>query len=267
MITYPEALNIIIIDDEKEACTNLKNILVEYIDPLINIEGIANNSFDAEKLIKHKTPDAIFLDVEMPGENAFHFLERIVPFTFEIVFVTAYDEYAVKAFKLNAIDYILKPISFSELANAVKKLKEKIYYKKYINEVSPSYTELSKQVSNKAKQHRITLKDNNNIEVVEFKDIYFIEAKGSYSRVLFSKNGVLKEITMSTSISEYEELLPMEMFYRIHKSYLINCLHVKQILKDESSHIVINDEFTLPVSRRRYTPLLEFLKSNEYYHE
>jgi two-component system, LytTR family, response regulator len=267
MIAYPEALNIIIVDDEKEACANLKNILIEYIDPLINIAGIANSSLEAEKLISHRHPDAIFLDVEMPGEDAFHFLERIVPFTFEIVFVTAYDEYAVKAFKLNAIDYILKPISFNELANAVKKLKEKIYYKKYINEVSPSYTELSKQVSNKTKQHRITLKDNNNIEIVEFRNIYFIEAKGSYSRVLFSKNGILKDITMSTSIAEYEELLPAEMFYRIHKSYLINCLHVRQILKDESNHIVINNEFTLPVSRRRYTPLLEFLKSNKYNYE
>lgn len=257
-------LNVLLVDDEREACTNLKTILLEYIDPELNILGIANNTSQAENLINKLSPDAIFLDIEMPNENAFTFLDRISPFKFEVVFVTAYDEYAIKAFKLNAVDYILKPISINELASAYAKLKERIKYKKILADSNVSYTEISKQVINKVKQQRITLKDNSNIEVVDFKDIYFIEAQGSYSRILFLKDTVIKEIIMASSISDYEELLPSDMFYRIHKSYLINCGHVKQILKDDASHVVLKGKFTLPISRRRYTPLIDFLKCNGF---
>jgi two-component system LytT family response regulator len=257
-------LNVLIVDDEKEACINLRNMLIEYIDPEISIVGIAYNTKEAEEKIKELNPDAVFLDIEMPNEKAFHFLNRIAPVTFEVVFVTAYDEYAIQAFKLNAVDYILKPISITELSNAVKKLKEKIYYKKIVAVSDTPLADMLKQISNKTKPHRLTLKDNNNVEVIDFKDICYIEAQGSYSRILFIKDSVVKEVTMSTSIAEYEELLPDDIFYRIHKSYLINCRHVKKILKDDSNHIVIRDEFTLPVSRRRYALLLEFLKSNKY---
>src|ERR1700689_5825299 len=118
-------LNVLIVDDEMEACDNLKNILMEYVDKEINIAGIANNTREAEAQINNFLPDAVFLDIEMPNENAFHFLSRISPFGFEVIFVTAYDEYAIKAFKLNAVDYILKPISIAELTAAVQKLKEK----------------------------------------------------------------------------------------------------------------------------------------------
>jgi len=103
--------------------------------------------------------------------------------------------------------------------------------------------------------------------VVDFRNIYFIEAQGSYSRILFSKQNVTKEITMSVSLADYEEMLPDEIFYRIHKSYLINCGHVKKILKDEVNQVIINGKFTLPISRRRFAPLLEFLKTNDYYDE
>ncbi len=260
-------LNVLIVDDEMEACANLQHILNEYVDKDINIVGIANNTRDAEAAIAKAAPAAVFLDIEMPNENAFHFLERIAPFNFEVIFVTAYDEYAVKAFKLNAVDYILKPISITELNQAVHKLKEKIRYKSILSENSVSYAEISNQVSNKIKGQKITLKDSNSIEVVEFRNIYFVEAQGSYVRILFLKGSEIKEITLSGSLTDYEELMPADIFYRIHKSYLINCIHVKKILKDEYSQVVIRDIYTLPISRRRYAPLLQFLKSNDYYHE
>ena len=257
-------LNVLIVDDEKEACANLKNMLIEYVDPEINIAGIAYNTKDAEVQINKVNPDAVFLDIEMPNEKAFHFLNRISPFNFEVIFVTAYDEYAIKAFKLNAVDYILKPISINELANAVKKLKEKIYYKKIVANGDNSLAEILKQINGKVKPQKLTIKDNNNVDVIDFRDICFIEAQGSYSRIVFIKDAEVKEVTMSTSIAEYEELLPSDSFYRIHKSYLINCQHVKKILKDDSNYIVIRDEFTLPVSWRRYALFLEFLKNNQY---
>jgi len=260
-------INVLIVDDEREACINLNNILTEYVDKDIHVVGIANNTRDAEKKINELTPDAIFLDIEMPNENAFHFLARIYPFDFEVVFVTAYDEYAVKAFKLNAVDYILKPISISELAEAVQKLRERLRYKQLLSEITVPYMDIANQVTNKLKSQKITLKDNNHIEVVDFKDIYFVEAQGSYVRILFLKGSDIKEITLSGSLTDYEELMPDDFFYRIHKSYLINCLHVIEILKDEYSQVVIRANYTLPISRRRFTPLMQFLKSNDYYHE
>ena len=259
--------SVLIVDDEKEACTNLKNMLLEYVDSGINIVGIAHNTSEAEKQIIKLAPDAVFLDIEMPNENAFHFLDRISPFNFEVIFVTAYDEYAVRAFKLNAIDYILKPISIIELKNAYQKLKDRIKYKNIIANNITSYNDLSNQAINKVKNQKITLKEGNSIEVIDFKDIYFVEAQGSYSRILFLKNNTTKEIIMSSALSEYEELLPAELFYRIHKSYLINCAHVKKILKDDISQVVIKDNITLPISRRRFPLLLDFLKRNDFYYE
>jgi two-component system LytT family response regulator len=260
-------INVLIVDDEKEARINLENILKEYVGEGINIAGMAHNTKEAEIQINKFHPDAVFLDIEMPNENAFHFLERISPVNFEVIFVTAYDEYAIRAFKLNAVDYILKPLSISELAESIKKLREKINLRKLLSEHSTSYTDLLSQVSNKTKGHRITLRDNNIIEVVDFKDIYFVEAQGSYIRVMFLKDSMAKEIVMSGSLTDYEDLLPAEIFFRIHKSFLINCIHVKKILKGDYNQVVIHGPYTLPVSRRRYTPLIEFLKMHNYYNE
>jgi len=259
------SINVLIVDDEMGACENLKNILDEYGGGGVNILGTANSTKEAEELIERMNPDAVFLDIEMPIENAFQFLERVSPVPYEVIFVTAYDEYAVRAFKLSAVDYILKPISITELVGAMKKLRERIEYKKLISSVPTSYSDIGRMVSSKTKSQKITLRDANNIEVVDFKNILFIEAQGSYSKVLFVKNNSTKEKVMSVSLSDYEELMPSELFYRIHKSYLINCQHVKNIIRDDIGQVVINHEYTLPVSRRRFGPLLEFLKNNDYY--
>ncbi len=133
MPLYSKQIQILIVDDEKKACANLRNILLEFVDPGLQIVGEANSTMEAEQLIAIHKPDAIFLDIEMPNENAFHFLERIAPFDFEVIFVTAYEEYAIRAFRLNAIDYILKPISIKDLSTAVQKLKDRIRHKRIID--------------------------------------------------------------------------------------------------------------------------------------
>jgi two-component system LytT family response regulator len=267
MTPLTEQVRVILVDDEKEACTNLKNLLFEYVDPDIVIAGVAHNTRQAETLINKLAPDAVFLDIEMPNENAFHFLDRIKPFKFEVIFVTAYDEYAVRAFKLNAIDYILKPISINELSSAVSKLKERLHVKQLLHNNYVSFSDLSKQVKDKNKNQKITFRDGSGIEVVDFRDILYMEANGSYSLVLFKKDGGIKELTMSVSLSDYEDLLPTDLFYRIHKSYLINCMHIKKVLKEDISQVVIQGGYHLPVSRRRFPAMLDFLKSNKFIYE
>jgi two-component system, LytTR family, response regulator len=261
------AINVILVDDEQEACINLQNILRTYVNEPVNILGVAHNTKEAEQLVKELRPDALFLDIQMPNENSFQFLQRIAPINFEVVFVTAYDEYAIRAFKLNAVDYILKPISISELTVAVSKLKDRLKYRAVMGERRDIFSDLPNDLANRARSYRITLKNGTDLEIVEFKDIFFAEAQGSYTKFVFRKDTHVKEIVLSSSLSEYEELLPATLFYRIHKSYLINCAHVKKILKDEIGQVVINDSYTLPVSRRRYSPLLEFLKNNDYSYE
>lgn len=256
-------LNILLVDDEIEACDNLSNILTTYVDPNINILGVAHDTRQAEMLINATQPDAIFLDIEMPDENAFQFLKRIMPVNFEIIFVTAYDNFAIKAFKLNAVDYILKPISIDELTDAVAKLKQKLSMKRLISN-SDNDINVLKQIANKEKQHKIALRTFNHIEMIDFKDIYFIEANGSYCRFCFKKNGTEEEATISNTIAEYEELFPSDIFFRIHKSYLINCMHISKIKSDDSYEVVANGKYTLPISRRRYPGFMDFMKNNKF---
>jgi two-component system LytT family response regulator len=259
-------LNVIIVDDEKTACYNLKNIISNFVDSSINISGIAHDTAEAEFLINANPPDAVFLDIEMPDEDAFHFIERISPFNYEIIFVTAYDAYAIKALKLNALDYILKPLSITEVTNAIHKLKEKCNYKNNVYNNNVSYSNVSRQINNNVAISKITLKDNNAIEIVDFKDVVFVEAKGSYSKIVFTKINIEKDIIMSHPVSEYEELFPSELFYRIHKSYLINCNHIDKVLKDETPFVIMKNKNKLPVSRRRFPTLLNFLKRNNFYY-
>jgi two-component system LytT family response regulator len=266
VIDLPE-ISLVIVDDEREACSNLQNMLNAYIDEPVTILGIAHNTRVAEELITLHKPQAVFLDIEMPNENAFEFLARLPVIDFEVIFVTAYDEYAVRAFKLNAVDYILKPISITELAGAVRKLKERLRYKALIAGTPLSLSDLAIEVTGKQKNNRITLRSGGDIEVVEFKNIYFAEAQGSYTKIVFAKGDKIKDIVLSSSLAEYEELFPDTIFYRIHKSYLINCGHVKKIIKGEVNQVVTDGDFTLPVSRRRYAPLLDFLKTNNYGYE
>lgn len=265
MNTTPSDISVVIVDDEIGACENLQNLLSEYCGDGISILGSANSTLEAERLIAQLSPDAVFLDIEMPPENAFQFLDRITPFDFEVVFVTAYDEYAIRAFKLNAVDYILKPISISELSQATRKLRERVEYKRLTSGVSSTFGDIARQIASRAKSQKMTLKDVNGIEVLDFKSILFFEAQGSYSRILYLKNDTVRERVMSTSLSDYEDLMPPEMFYRIHKSFLINCHYVNSIIRDEVGQVVIHHDYTLPVSRRRFAPLLDFLKANDYY--
>lgn len=259
-------LAVIIVDDEEAACRNLSHILLDYIDPGICIAGMAHNTAEAEALIKMHTPDVVLLDIEMPQENAFGFLERIQPLHFEIIFITAYDEYAIRAFKLNAIDYILKPVDIGELGNAIERVKERLKYRDFMRENALSYSMPPLPVSDMVKPGKITLRDNNSIEIVGFRDVVFVEARGSYSNICFLKDGKEKRMMMSRSVSEFEDLLPSSLFYRIHKSFLVNCQHVKTIVKGDQFFALVNDGIQLPVGRRRYTGLLAFLKNNAFEH-
>jgi two-component system, LytTR family, response regulator len=259
--SQPMQLRVIIVDDEIDAGKNLQKILLEYVDPGIHILGVVNGTKDAEKMILQQTPDIVFLDIEMPHENAFDFLERINPVHFEVIFVTAYDEYAVRAFKLNAVDYILKPISIEEVRQAVKKALERIAFRNMMGEKTETGN-FHPDLISRSRLDKIRLRDNTGFEIVDFKDILYVEARGSYSSVCFLKDSnTPKNIITGTSLNEYEELFPNDFFCRAHRSYLVNCMHVKKVLADDNSFVIMKNGDKLPVSRRRIPELMEFFKN------
>lgn len=260
-----DKINVLIVDDEIEACENLSAMLHKYAD--INIVGTANTTTDAERMIVKLQPQVVFLDIEMHEENAFQFLDRIAPFDFDIIFVTAYDEYAIWAFKVNAIDYILKPIDPDEISRSLKRIKEK--YAKGSGSDMPAmlpFAPLELQIRDREKPQQIMLRNTDHHEVVLFKDIVYIEAIGRYSKIFFYRDSILKWILMSRNISEYEELFPANWFFRSHRSFLVNCTYIKQLQKDkEASFVLLKDKQKLPVSRRKYPDLMLFLKSNNFH--
>jgi len=254
-------MKVLIVDDEARACKNLEHILKENHADSIRIAGVAHNTLEAETLIKETRPDAVFMDIEMPGENGCHFLERLAPFDFDVIFATAYDAFAIKAFKLNAVDYILKPIGAAEVGQAVLKLKER-HSIRHLKNNKEMYGELNQLLSGSKQAHKIILRENNNIEAVLFRDIIYIEGKGSYSNVCFRNKGNTRNMLVSHHIAVYETLLPMSRFFRTHKSYIVNSDHIDKVSAGKSGYtVMLKDGHCLPVGRRRYTELLSFLKN------
>jgi two-component system LytT family response regulator len=253
-------LKVAIIDDEHEACRYLQNVIQEEAEDII-IAGVAHSAQEAEELINIHNPDAIFLDINMPGENVFDFLGRIKHVSFEVIFATSYDEYAIRAFKLNALDYVLKPICREEVSAVLEKLRKRIKYNLYLQQSSSMLNEVSLRKCLKETQNKIVLKDGNSMVVVPFNDICYVEARGNYSFIVFYYSNLYRNIIMSHPIAEYEELLPDDIFFRVHKSYLINCRRIEKIRTNPQVNLQISDGSTVPVSRRRFPLLIEFLRS------
>jgi two-component system, LytTR family, response regulator len=244
----------LIVDDELHACRNLDKILKEFLSGQFSVCGFAHNLADAEKAIALLQPTLVFLDIEMNEGNTFQLLERISPVNFEIIFVTAYEEYALKALKLNVADYLLKPIDIPELKIAAKKVQDRL-----------SISSTAQQAIEKPlNAGTMILKDNhNNYVVVALKDFLYVEALKSYSKVIYLRDHQRKELVMSKSLSEFENLLPVEMFIRIHRSFLVNREHIK-IIHSEKQQIILRDqEINLPISRRRFSEVLLLLKGQK----
>jgi two-component system LytT family response regulator len=254
----------IIIDDEIEACYNLKNIIEGYIkNPDLELISMTQSTTEAADLIRTLKPDALFIDIEMGTENAFQFLERIAPFSFELIFVTAYDEYAVRAFRLNALDYILKPISISELKNAIDKLLHKVRHNRLLTEKG-NFDRIGDDYLHKKNADSIQLRTSGKVDIISFKDLLYLEGSRAYSIFHFKKEEKIKEVVTSYSIAEYEQLLPAGSFFRIHKSYLVNCSHVQGIISEPGPAVLIRGCAPLTIGRRRLLDFHVFLSQNGY---
>ncbi len=244
----------LIVDDEFEARENLTGFLNE-LAPDIEIIASVNSTKAAESIIQTEKPDIVFLDIEMPEETGIEFLKRIDNNTFETVFVTAYNEYAIKAFKLNAIDYILKPINKDYLEKTLERLKVFLQARK---NNSPTSTEIiSKQDDNKDKTH-LTLRYGSEIHYVNFKDLSHLSSDGSYTNFYTAQSE--KAYLGSYNLKHYEDILP-ENFTRVHRGYIINEALVEHVEQKGGKHyIILPNKIEVPISRRRFKSFNEKMK-------
>lgn len=237
----------VIIDDELY-CTDVMQILLVKHCPEVQILAIFNQAQQALDYLKVKQPDLIFLDIEMPQMNGFELLHQLGNITSRVVFTTAYDQYAIKAFKFNAADYLLKPVDKNELIAAVKKsapaiTSDKVEYLQY----------LSKQTT----PEKILLPIGNEIIFVQVKDIICCEADGSYCKIYCS--GKERPYLLSKTLRDIEELLNNPGFFRTHTSWLIQESLIQKLVRGDAMEIIMPGEMRIPVARSKRQEILDRL--------
>ncbi len=239
----------IIIEDEKLARDLVKNYLLTHND--IELIGEFSDGFSGLKAINELNPDLVFLDVQMPKLTGLELLE-LVEDAPQIIFTTAYDEFAIKAFDLNAVDYLLKPFSQERFDKALAKVSQKEN-----NNSLESISQLKTHVSENTSIDRVVVKSNNNIHVIPLNEIVYIESEDDYVMIHTATAKHLKHQTMKF----YEEHLDASKFIRIHRSYIVNISEIKKIEKfgKDTYQVMLKSDVSLKVSRSRYQELKSIL--------
>jgi two-component system, LytTR family, response regulator len=232
----------LIIDDELHNQLLLQK-LVEVGCPQLTICGIANNVSEAKALIEKEKPQLIFLDIEMPDGTGFDLLEQLKPVDFEIVFVTGFGDYAVRAFKYSALDYIMKPVMMDDLVIAVQRAVEKIGSKTIEQRL-----ETFLQVQHSKQALRIALPSKDGLEFYNIADIVSCSADGSYTRFILADG---KKITTTGLLKDFEELLPIEIFCRVHHSHIVNLNFIKKYYRGRGGYVELATGDTIEVSNNK----------------
>jgi two-component system LytT family response regulator len=249
-------LKAIIIDDEEFARENLRMLLEDYC-PDVNIEGVAGSASQARLLIDEVNPDLVFLDIMMPGEDGFMFLQSLPERTFQVIFTTAFRDYALKAIKENAIDYLEKPIDIDDLQKSVAKAKVINDQKKTTNVSDSRLSKVLENIvlTNSVEKTIVPTKDG--LAIVKNTDIIHLEAFENYT-TLYLTGG--KKYVSSKSIKAFEDKLDPNMFFRVHKSHIINIAHhLKELIRSEGNIAVLSDGTQVPVARRKLQEFLDKL--------
>lgn len=243
----------VIIDDEPNNILNLQLMLQKHCAN-VSVAATATHADEAITVIKQHQPDVVFLDIQMPGKNGFQLLQSLPQLDFEIIFVTAYDQYGIQAVKFAALDYLLKPIKIEELQQAVNKAAEKSTAKKQ-NLQLQNLIELLKQ-SNKKEEQRIALSSAKETRFIETRHIIRCESLNNYT-TFYIDNG--EKIVISKPIYEYEELLQEYGFIRCHQSHLVNKKMIRSWLKKDGDYLLLEDGTEVPVSRQKKEVVKRFL--------
>ncbi len=242
----------IIVDDEKH-CREVLELLMEKYCPAVKLLASCASGADALQAISINKPDILFLDIEMPEMNGFELLERVEQPGFEIIFTTAYNEYAIKAIKHSALDYLLKPVDKEELIQAVQRAQESKKLK-----TSSRIDSLLNLLDTKKQNKRFAVPTLEGLIMVNADEIMFCESDSAYCKLFFIHKD--RPLVISKTLKDVEEVLQGNDFCRIHHSYLINMKCVQRYLRGEGGEVIMNNGTHLPVSRSRKQDFLNLLE-------
>jgi len=245
----------VIIEDEQN-CSEYLSALISQSFNDIQIAGIADTLNSGFSLINQEEPDLVFLDIMLSNNNAFELLRKFDKINFEIIFTTAHDEFSLKALKVSALDYLLKPIDKEELNNAILKFKEK-------NNKLPITARINNFIENTAinnnKEAKIVLPNVNGFIIVAVSDIIFCKSDNNYSILVLTSDA---EQIITLSLKQIEKLLSEYSFIRIHQSHLINLFHIKKYVKKKNPTVIMSNKTSLNVSIANKDILLQKLLNN-----
>ena len=234
----------IIIDDETSSRNSLRQKLTNHCTE-IEIIGECENGEAGIKMLTNKKPDIVFLDVEMPRMNGFTMLQQLPQKNFEVIFITAYDHYAIKAIKFSALDYLVKPVAIEDLKTAIEKAAQK---RKQSQGNERLELLLENLMTYNKELQRIAIPSMEGLQFVETGHIIYLEANSNYT-CFYLVNSI--KITVAKTLKDFEELLPTSIFMRIHHSYIINKNLVKKYIKGEGGQVVMCNDTVLDVARRK----------------
>lgn len=234
----------VLVDDETDSVRVLQKLLESYC-PQVEVVGTAEGVETALAVIQATRPDLLFLDIEMTQGNAFDLLNQLRPLTFQVIFVTAFDNYAIRAFKYSAVDYLLKPVDIDELVGAVERVADRSKQKTIVDQMQVF---LESMGSFHLSQQKMAVPTPEGLIFINLKDVLRLEAKGSYCQIIMD-NG---EIYLATrTVRDYEEILPEALFCRIHNSHIINLHKIEKYHKGRGGYVEMEDGSTIEVAIRR----------------
>ena len=249
----------IIIDDEPSAVSVLTTLLQKHCKDDVNLIGTADSPEEGKQLIEQLQPDLVFLDVEMPGMTGVDLVKSFNAPTFRVVFVTAYDAYAVEAFRVSAVDYLLKPIGSEDVIKVIQKIKSDV--RNELGKLSLQLQHLDKLLNNQSDNNdmKIGIAMSDKIVFVSFSNIIFCEASGPYTHVYLTDG---QKLVSSKALGEFEEQLSGNRFFRIHHHYLINLNKVKEFQRHDGGYVIMDNNKELEVSQRRRKDFLDAIQDS-----
>ena len=241
----------VIIDDEQHCIDSLKADIDKYCGN-IDVAATCLSGKDGVLAIKKYKPRLVFLDVEMPWMNGFEMLEMLEHIDFCIIFTTAYDKFAAKAFRISAVDYLLKPVDVNDLKEAVKKAEEKILASEGIINIQ----NLLHNIRQPSQQQKIAFPQRDGYEFILAENILYCHAEGAYTTIHLKGD---KKFLVSKNLGDVEESLPADIFVRIHHSTIVNILHITNLVKSDGGYLVIDNNEKLMISKAKKDALLQKL--------
>jgi two-component system LytT family response regulator len=247
-----KTINAIIIDDEEDGREALRMAL-EYC-PAVEVVAVCESGKDGLRAISEKKPDLVFLDIQMPYMSGFEMLQHFNEIDFQVIFVTAYDQYAIRAIKFSALDYLLKPIDLEELQMAVRKIHEKDTSDPIDSQLQAMYKNMPK---NKGVLKKFAVPTLEGLLFLDTANIIYCKADRNYTTLYLKAN---RNMVVSKSLGDFEELLSASGFYRIHHSFLINMDHIQEYVKGDGGYVKLTDGHHADVSRRKKEQFLKQLQ-------